>query len=110
MAKAKDSLGPVKEMLGGLHRSGTALITKGTAMGPLVPLLLLTPILGVKRRRISGAYLLAAELVTRGPTPSCASESDVHTESGPCTHPFPTEQSLHAARCMNPSVPVASPR
>ena len=46
MSKARDSLEPVKEMLGGLHRSGTALITKGTAMGALVPLLLLVPILG----------------------------------------------------------------
>ena len=47
MSRARDSFGPVKEMLGGLHRSGTALITKGTAMGALVPLLLLVPIFGV---------------------------------------------------------------
>lgn len=43
--KLEDSLEPVKEMLGGLHRSGTALIKKGTAMGPLIPLLVLVPIL-----------------------------------------------------------------
>lgn len=47
MSKVRDSLGPVRELLGGLHRSGTALITKGTAMGPLVPMPLLAPILGV---------------------------------------------------------------
>ena len=40
----KDSL--VREMLGGLHRSGTALIKKGTAMDPLIPMLVLVPILG----------------------------------------------------------------
>lgn len=43
--KLEDSLEPVKEVLGGLHQSGTALIKKGSAMGPLIPLLLLVPIL-----------------------------------------------------------------
>ena len=43
--KLEDSLVPVREVLGGLHQSGTALIKKGTAMGPLIPLLVLIPVL-----------------------------------------------------------------
>ena len=42
----REQLGPVGEMLGGLHRSGTALIRKGTAMDPLIPMVILVPILG----------------------------------------------------------------
>ncbi|MYE13508.1 MAG: hypothetical protein F4X99_18015 [Gammaproteobacteria bacterium] len=45
--KLDDSMESVREMLGGLHRSGTALIKKGTAMGPLIPLVLLVPVLGL---------------------------------------------------------------
>ena len=41
----EDSLGSVREMLGGLHQSGTALIRRGTAMGPLIPMVLLVPVL-----------------------------------------------------------------
>ncbi|MXW49402.1 MAG: hypothetical protein F4229_07140 [Gammaproteobacteria bacterium] len=43
--KLEESLESAREYLGGLHQSGTALIKRGTAMGPLIPLLLLVPIL-----------------------------------------------------------------
>ena len=43
--KLEDSLGSVRQLLGGLHQTGTTLIKRGTAMGPLIPVLLLVPIL-----------------------------------------------------------------
>ena len=36
----------IRGMLGALHRAGTVLIKRGTAMGPLVPIVLLVPVLG----------------------------------------------------------------
>ena len=35
----------LRQVVGGLHRTGTALIKRGTAMGPLVPVLFLVPVL-----------------------------------------------------------------
>lgn len=35
----------LREVVAGLHRTGTALIKRGTAMGPLVPVILLVPVL-----------------------------------------------------------------
>lgn len=35
----------LRQVVAGLHRSGTALIKRGTAMGPLVPVLFLVPVL-----------------------------------------------------------------
>lgn len=35
----------LREAVAGLHRTGTALIKRGTAMGPLVPVILLVPVL-----------------------------------------------------------------
>ena len=43
--KLEDSLGPVRQLLGGMHQTGTTLIKRGTAMGPLIPVLLLVPVL-----------------------------------------------------------------
>ena len=43
--KLENSLGTVRQLLGGLHHTGTTLIKRGTAMGPLIPVLLLVPVL-----------------------------------------------------------------
>lgn len=43
--KLENPLGPVRELLGGMHQTGTTLIRRGTAMGPLIPVLLLVPVL-----------------------------------------------------------------
>ena len=45
--KFDNSMGPVRQLLGGLHQTGTTLIKRGTAMGPLIPVLLLVPVLCV---------------------------------------------------------------
>ncbi len=42
----EDAKGTLRQMLGGLHNTGTTLIKRGTAMGPLIPVLALVPILG----------------------------------------------------------------
>lgn len=58
--KLEESLESAREYLGGLHQSGTALIKRGTAMGPLIPLLLLAPIL------LFAAWLFLEEALIKG--------------------------------------------
>ena len=43
--RVDNPLGPVRQLLGGMHQTGTTLIKRGTAMGPLIPVLLLVPVL-----------------------------------------------------------------
>ena len=58
--KLENSLGSVQQLLGGLHQTGTTLIKRGTATGPLIPVLLLVPVLCIF------AWLFRDVVVIRG--------------------------------------------